>query len=222
MKALHAAVAALAGVVAFAVLLVVLLGGGAQAQGPGLSPTLLDAYTRAAGSAGTLAPGCTGMRFSILAAIGQVESTNASGHHIGATGDVTPPIVGPRLDGSGAGGNLTPVYDTDGGVLDGDSEYDRAVGVLQFLPGTWATVGRDGNGDGQANPHNAYDAAAAAVVLLCGSGQRDLDDPEQLTAALLAYNNSATYVAEVMEWIAAYDQMAATAAPGAASGGALR
>ena len=154
------------------------------------------------------------MRFSILAAIGQVESTNASGHHIGDTGDITPPIVGPRLDGSGAGGNLTPVYDTDGGVLDEDSGRPRRR--RPAVPARHLGIRR-------ARRQRRRTSEPAQRLRRRGRRRpalrrwpRDLDDPEQLTAALLAYNNLATYVAQVMEWIGAYDQMAA-AAPSAQS-----
>jgi len=32
---------------------------------------------------------------------------------------------------------------TDGGLMDRDTAYDRAVGPMQFLPGTWRAVGTD-------------------------------------------------------------------------------
>ena len=38
------------------------------------------------------------------------------------------------------------------GRLDGDDTWDRAVGPMQFIPSTWAWSGRDGDGDGVAQP----------------------------------------------------------------------
>src|SRR6266542_3912535 len=50
--------------------------------------------------------------------------------------------------------NTGTIHDTDGGRLDGDAVWDRAVGPMQFIPSTWQSLGRDGNGDGIANPNN--------------------------------------------------------------------
>ena len=44
---------------------------------------------------------------------------------------------------------------------------------MQFIPGTWRTVGVDANGDGVKNPQNIADAATATAVYLC-SGPGDL------------------------------------------------
>lgn len=182
----------------------------------GIPDVLLDAYVRAAARLAELEPGCAGMTWAILAGIGRIESTHGAGHRIDANGDVTPPFIGPRLDGSGVGGNLTPHYDTDGGRWDGDTEYDRAVGVTQHLPANWARYGRDGNNDGVADPHNAYDSVLSTAVELCasGGGDVDFDDRAQLDAALYRYNPSRRYVADVLHWIDAY-----TALPPAAIGG---
>lgn len=84
-----------------------------------------------------------------------------------AIGRLSPEIYGPVLDGSG--GRLR-IRDTDNGVLDGDNEFDRAVGPFQFIPATWEAVAIDGNGDGDLDPHNVWDAAASASVLICLEG----------------------------------------------------
>jgi len=213
----------LAGVAGALVLLLVVLaglsgGGGvsslAPSAVPGINPVLLDAFGKAAAAAPTVAPKCTGMRWSILAGIAQVESNLAAGHTISPTGEITPHIIGPALNGSGVGGNRTPIYDSDGGRLDGDTVYDHAVGAVQFIPTSWAIYGRDGNADGVADPHNAYDVALGAVVHLCGTGARDLSDRGQLQAALFTYNHSQTYVAKVLANIDTFDQI------GVAAGGA--
>ncbi|MEV6400215.1 NlpC/P60 family protein [Streptomyces sp. NPDC051907] len=168
---------------------------------------MLAAYTRAATSVADTVPKCRGMRWQILAGIARIESNHASGRNVSAGGDVTPRILGPVLNGSGVGDNTTAFLDTDGGRWDGDSRYERAVGPLQFLPQTFRAYGKDGNEDGRVDPHNVDDAALAAAVYLCGDG-RNLDDRGQLKKALFAYNNSDTYVADVLEWIEAYDAAA--------------
>ena len=95
------------------------------------------------------------------------------------------------------------IRDTDGGALDGDTAFDRAVGPMQFIPGTWTTFAKDGNNDGVASPHNVYDAALAAGDFLCAGGG-DLSQPADQRAALLRYNRSDAYGALVLRWAAAY------------------
>jgi len=175
----------------------------------GIPDTLLDAYTRAPAALAEEFPGCEGMRWQILAGIGRVESDLLAGRDISPEGDVSPPMIGPRLDGSGVGGNLTPHYDTDDGRWDGDTEYDRAVGPNQHLPSGWATYGADGNGDGTADPHNVYDSALASARELCMSGGENVDftDREQLSAALFRYNRAEWYVQQVLEEIDRFDAL---------------
>ena len=75
---------------------------------------------------------------------------------------------------------------------------------MQFIPTTWARSGRDGNGDGTKDPQNVHDATLAAAGYLCDHG-RDLADPAQLRAAILAYNHSDDYLAAVLAWKNTYD-----------------
>lgn len=42
-----------------------------------------------------------------------------------------------------------------------------AVGLMQFMPGTWASVGVDGSGDGVADPRNAADAIFSGARFDC-------------------------------------------------------
>jgi hypothetical protein len=42
-----------------------------------------------------------------------------------------------------------------------------AQGIAQFMPGTWATWGRDADGDGTASPFDPLDAIAAQGALMC-------------------------------------------------------
>lgn len=82
--------------------------GMAPEQVEGIDPTLLDAYARGpALLEGEEYARCTGMRWSILAGIGAVESDHGGTVDIAPDGTTDPPFVGPRLDGSGVGGNLT-------------------------------------------------------------------------------------------------------------------
>ncbi|MFD7161329.1 NlpC/P60 family protein [Kribbella sp. NPDC059898] len=205
-----AGIATLCGVLVFS-LLTVIFGGGSTAEAkppppiPGVSPVLLKAYQQAVEGAAKTLPNCRGLRWQILAGIGQIESNNAAGHAISEAGDVTPPIIGPALDGSGAGGNTTPVYDTDQGVWDHDSRYDHAVGVLQFIPSSFRAYSRDGNNDSIKDPHNVFDNAASAVVHLCGTTAKDFSTPEALRQALYGYNRSWSYVSKVTEAISAFD-----------------
>ncbi|MQA84100.1 MAG: hypothetical protein GEV03_05585 [Streptosporangiales bacterium] len=95
------------------------------------------------------------------------------------------------------------ISDTDGGSFDSDTSFDRAVGPMQFLPGTWRAVGADGNDDGAADPGNLYDAALSAGRYLC-AGPVNLNDPAQLRAAVYRYNQSSSYVDLVLALAAAY------------------
>ncbi|MFH9118539.1 C40 family peptidase [Streptomyces globisporus] len=197
-------------------------GGGEDLGGSaaGIPDRMLTAYKGAARLVKKEVPKCRGMRWPVLAGIARIESNHAVGRTIAASGAITPRILGPVLNGSGAGGNTTVFADTDGGRWDGDSRFERAVGPFQFLPQTFRSMGRDGNGDGSVDPHNADDAALGAAVYLCGDG-RNLRDDRQLRSALFAYNRSDAYVAEVAGWIDRYDASATTGGGlGAATGDA--
>ena len=184
------------------------------AAGAGVIPAVaLDAYRRAADSPAGVA---CGLRWEVLAGVGKVESDHAAGHSVTPSGDVSPPIIGLALDGTGG---RAAVADTDRGRLDGDGTSDRAVGPMQFLPASWAVYGVDATGDGLADPQNLYDATAAATAKLCAG--RHLDSEDALRAALLAYNPSQAYVDAVRGWIAAYEQAPAPAGEVPAATGSL-
>ncbi|MBY3809827.1 murein transglycosylase [Rhodococcus fascians] len=145
-------------------------------------------------------PGC-GISWTVIAGIGRVESTHANNGKVDDSGELHEPILGPVLNGTLAGNQV--IRDTDGGALDGDTQYDRAVGPMQFLPSTWNLYHADGNGDGVSDPQNLYDAALATGMYLCddGTNARDL---ASTTRAILRYNNSMAYVANVLAWSAGY------------------
>jgi membrane-bound lytic murein transglycosylase B len=166
----------------------------------------LRAYRYAESWASGFKPDCK-LSWSVLAGIGKIESNH--GRHLGAearfssAGDVTPTILGPVLNGAP---NTGTIHDTDGGRLDGDAVWDRAVGPMQFIPSTWQSLGRDGNSDGVANPNNLFDAAVSAAGYLCLSGQGSLTDQANLRRAIFAYNHSQAYVNAVISWANFYLQ----------------
>src|SRR5664279_3355184 len=167
----------------------------------GIPVRALDGYRKAASLVGSADPSCH-IDWALLAAIGRVESNHArfGGNQLDSGGVARPGIIGIRLDGSNGTALIT---DTDHGLLDGDTSYDRAVGPMQFLPSTWRAVGVDVNGDGVKNPQNIADAATAAAIYLC-SGHGDLSRPADLSAAILRYNASESYVRMVTAIADAY------------------
>ncbi|WP_134773573.1 lytic transglycosylase domain-containing protein [Ornithinimicrobium flavum] len=177
-------------------LLAAVLGGDRDER---VRPELVAAYVGAVERLPQEVPGCEGLTWQVLAGIGRVESGHARGSEVDAVGRTDPQILGPLLDGSGAGGNTTPVEDSDLGRLDGDTQFDRAVGPMQFIPTSWELYGRDASGDGVADPHNVHDAALSAAVHLCGFTPVDLSDRGELRRAVLRYNQSGRYADEVLE-----------------------
>jgi hypothetical protein len=166
---------------------------------------VLAAYQKAASDLAVAVPAC-GITWPLLAGIGKVESAHASGGRVDASGLTRGRILGPTLDG---GPGMAAISDTDQGVYDGDARWDRAVGPMQFIPGTWKAFGADGNGDGMKDPHNVFDAAHAAGGYLC-SGGANLKDPQSLVQAVLRYNHSMEYVSTVLHWMQTYSQSAVT------------
>ncbi|MCD2190986.1 lytic transglycosylase domain-containing protein [Actinomycetospora soli] len=175
----------------------------------GIPAGMLVAYRRAETNLAGSAPSCR-LGWALVAAIGKVESSHARGGALDATGTTLSPILGPRLDGSGAN---AAIPDTDGGAYDGDTVWDRAVGPTQFIPSTWQAYGVDANNDGRADPNNAHDAATATGRYLC-AGDLDLADPRQLHDAVFRYNHSESYVNTVLSWARIYAS-GATATPDA-------
>ncbi|MCC5478119.1 lytic transglycosylase domain-containing protein [Streptomyces barringtoniae] len=164
----------------------------------GIPATVLDAYKKAEAELRAAKPGCN-LPWQLLAAIGKVESGQARGGRVDAYGTTIGRILGPALDGHG----FALIKDTDHGVYDGNTEYDQAVGPMQFIPSTWAWAGRDGNGDGKKDPNNVYDAALAAGHYLCRNGW-DLSREDGLHSAILSYNNSQDYLNTVLSWLEYY------------------
>jgi hypothetical protein len=143
---------------------------------------------------------CPALPWSVLAAIGKVESDHGrlGGARLQPDGTVAPRIIGVALDGSPG---VARILDTDGGRYDGDTAYDRAVGPMQFIPSTWAAFGIDASGSGTADPHNVVDAVHSAARYLCANGA---SDPARMGQAILAYNRSRDYRDRVLHIAAGY------------------
>ncbi|MFE3056957.1 lytic murein transglycosylase [Nocardia sp. NPDC059239] len=168
----------------------------AAPAGPGIQgiPEItLAAYRNAELQLDQLEPGC-GLDWSLLAGIGRIESGHAGGGNTDANGTTLSPILGPALDGSLPGNEI---------IATGSGGFVRAIGPMQFLPSTWSAYASDGNGDGIADPDNVFDATLAAGKYLC-SGGLDLRDPAQRLRAVLRYNNSTSYAANVLHWSDVY------------------
>jgi membrane-bound lytic murein transglycosylase B len=163
----------------------------------GIPSMALAAYRNAEQMMATSNPNC-GISWNLLAGIGRIESGHANGGATNARGTAVRPIYGPALDGT-LPGNEVIVQSSAGGSV----TYARAMGPMQFLPGTWARYASDGDGDGVADPQNLYDSTLAAARYLC-SGGLNLRDQSQVMAAILRYNNSMPYARNVLGWAAAY------------------
>jgi membrane-bound lytic murein transglycosylase B len=163
----------------------------------------LRAYREAAAWAAGFDPDCR-LPWTVLAGIGRIESNHGlfggPATRFSAGGTVSPRITGPPLDGRG----VARIPDSDGGRWDGDTTWDRAVGPMQFIPTTWRSLGRDGNGDRVADPNNLFDAAVSAAGYLCLGGGGDLAEPARLRQAIYSYNHSWSYVDAVLGWARLY------------------
>jgi len=165
------------------------------AQATGISERALAAYTAATLTIQHEQPECN-IGWNTLAAIGYVETRHGTiyGSALDDDGVAVPAITGPALDG----GQFKGIPDSDNGALDGDTTWDRAVGPMQFIPQSWEIYGRDGNGDGIADPQNIDDAAFSAAALLCARGG-DLTKTTNWVRAVHAYNQSIEYNHKVVD-----------------------
>jgi hypothetical protein len=168
----------------------------------GIPEVAMRAYVRGADQLAADDPSC-GVRWTLLAAIGRVESNHGrfGGAELREDGYGTRPIRGIPLDGRPS---VALIRDSDGGALDGDTTYDRAVGPMQFIPSTWRSVMVDGNGDSRRDPNNIFDAARGAAVYLCAGGG-DLRNRAGLAQAVRRYNNADEYVMVVLNLARAYE-----------------
>jgi len=129
-----------------------------------------------------------GIPWTLLAGVGWIESRH------------TPDVRGPALDG---GPGIRAIPATPYGVsLHGDGQWERAVGMMQFLPSTFAIYRDRGI---VSDPYNPRDSVTAAAAYLVDGGA-----PGDMRGALLRYNNSAQYVQDVLDAAARYDADGAT------------
>ena len=164
------------------------------APATGVPERALQAYAYAHTVVAETQPGCQ-LTWVTLAGIARIESNHGrfQGRTLGEDGRPSTPIIGIPLNG---GPNVRAIGDTDGGQLDGDQMWDRAIGPFQFIPTSWARWRSDGDGDGVGDPQDIDDAAVAAARYLC-AGNRDLSTGVGWQRAVLSYNNSAAYVQDV-------------------------
>jgi membrane-bound lytic murein transglycosylase B len=101
------------------------------------------------------------------------------------------------------------IRDTDRGVLDGDRTWDRAVGPMQFIPGTWEGQAVDADNDGMSDPSDIDDAALAAANYLCRGG-RNLSQVADWWGAILTYNDVQPYAQSVYQAANEYGQKSRT------------
>ena len=181
----------------------------------GIPAAALAAYQRAAQVIDSADASCN-IEWPLIAAIGRVESNHGTygGNRLTSDGVSTPGIIGIPLNGSN---NTAEITDTDAGRYDGDKQFDRAVGPMQFIPSTWSVVGVDGDGDGERNPQDINDAALATAVYLC-SGDENLGTRAGQESAVYRYNNSDEYVELVLSIAQAYAAGDYTATPNSSTG----
>lgn len=186
------------------------------ASSNGIPAPALSAYQRAGQIIDAADKGCN-LPWEIVAAIGRVESDHGryNGNTLTDEGVSKPGIYGIPLNGKNG---TQAINDTDGGQLDKDTVYDRAVGSMQFIPSTWQVVKVDADGDGERNPQDIDDSALATAVYLC-SGKDDLSKRAGQEAAVYRYNHSREYVDLVLRIMEAYSSGDYTAVPSGAQGG---
>lgn len=175
------------------------------AEKTGIPARVLAAYAGAELAVKRETPAC-GLDWATLAGIGEVESAHGTlnGGEIRPSGKQQPAIFGIPLNGV----TTEHIPDTDGGSLDGDPQFDRALGPLQLIPETWQRFAADGNLDGKTDPQQIDDAALTAARYLCTDGH-DLRTPAGWIQAVADYNDTADYNNRVAEAANSYRQRAA-------------
>lgn len=169
------------------------------ATGPGSVPQIEGSWAsippRALTAYQETDSGCDGLRWELVAAIGEIESGHGTAN--GATldentGEARPWIFGPALDGT-SGTARIPIGSWLGwwGLT---GPWEQALGPMQFRAPTFDGWGLDGDGDGSTNPHDIDDAAASAANYLCGPDGAVTNE----RAAVLRYNRSADYADKVV------------------------
>ena len=183
------------------------------ASSNGIPAPALSAYQRAAQIIDSADKTCN-IPWELIGAIGRVESDHGryGGNTLTDAGFSKPGIYGIELNGKNG---TQVVHDTDGGQIDHDPVYDRAVGPMQFIPSTWQV---DADGDNKRDPQDINDASLATAVYLC-SGTDNLGTRKGQEAAVLRYNHSQNYVNLVLRIMEAYSSGDYTALPSGTYGG---
>ena len=161
----------------------------------GIAEPALAAYAGVAISKAAQMPTC-GLGWNTLAAIGFAESRHGThgGSTVAADGTVSPPIFGIALEG----GATAHIADSDQGAIDGDTEFDRAVGPMQLIPEAWRNWHVDANADGVEDPQNIDDAVAASANYLCRASG-DMAHESGWLAGIAAYNSDPDYALIIAE-----------------------
>lgn len=169
-------------------------------ESTGIPRRALEGYASAQLVLAQEQPACQ-LSWPTLAGIGYVETHHGTygGGEIDPDGNTTVDIIGIPLDGTN---RTQAIPDTDGGRYDGDTQWDRAIGPMQFIPQTWQRWGVSLSGD-DPDPHNIDDAALSAARYLCAEG-RDLTAVADWESAIFSYNRSDTYVNDVLAYAHAY------------------
>jgi hypothetical protein len=180
-------------------------GGGRRASAPVVDPAwtadiairagIPEPAVRAYADAQLAEPRGCDVGWTTLAGIGWVESRHGTlgGRTLGPDGLSSTRILGPALDGHGVAAIPATAATS---AWHGDPVWDHAVGPMQFIPSTWEQWGRDGDGDGVADPNDLDDAASAALAYLCADGH-DLTSGAGWADAVFGYNHDQSYVDSV-------------------------
>lgn len=146
-----------------------------------------------------------GLSFSFLALLVVGTYSAAAGLAKGGGGSVTlakgtvPAIYQPIVQ---KWGNLCPALNPAllAAQLYQESGWDaraqspaEAQGIAQFIPGTWATHGVDGNGDGKTDVWDPQDAIPSAASYDCQLAAYVKDVPGDNTDNMLASYNAGAY-----------------------------
>ncbi len=176
----------------------------------GIPSVALLAYQHAAAQYDKADPSCK-LSWPLLAAIGRVESNHGqfAGSVLRVDGTSTPRIIGIALNGVGTALVRATVL---GVQLDGDHQFDHAVGPMQIIPSTWSAYALAATGHATADPFNIYDAATTAARYLCTAGG-DLTTLTDQQRAVLAYNHSDVYLNTVLSLEQTYAAQANISVP---------
>jgi membrane-bound lytic murein transglycosylase B len=152
----------------------------------GISTRVAQAYQAAAGR-------CPGLDWTLLAAIGGVEShhgTSGGATVDPITGEARPWIFGPQLDGTAETAAM-PIGPWVGwwGLT---GPWQRAVGPMQFLASTFTTHAVDADHDGTTNPHDFDDAAATTAAYICAAAGAEVDGVDEIARIYNPGDTSAT------------------------------